>query len=66
MAEQNNDIDLGGDDDSAFETDAVHANRDIHAGLGVGARELAAQRDAKGAVLDVGVEDEDAEDEDDA
>ena len=66
MAEQNNDIDLGGEDDGTFETDAVQANHDIQQGLGIGARELAAQRDPKGAVTDsqqgLDTDDEDEED----
>ena len=66
MAEANTDIDLGGEDDKTFATDAVHANRDIHSGLGVGARELAAQRDAHGAQAtpQFPVADDDADDAD--
>ena len=58
-----NDIDVGGEDDRTFQTDTVQANRDIERGLGVGARELAAQRDAKGAVLDADEVREAAEEE---
>jgi hypothetical protein len=35
----------GDEDDSSFETSTPEANRAIEAGQGVGARELAAQRD---------------------
>ena len=45
-----------------FETDDVEANLAIEQGLGVGARELAAQRDPGGIVTPD--EDEDAVDED--
>jgi hypothetical protein len=39
-------------DGTALETDAVDANLAIEQGLGVGARELAAQRDAGGVVTE--------------
>lgn len=45
------------DDTPAFETDEVAANRAIESGQGVGARELAAQRDPGG----VNTADEEAE-----
>ena len=56
MADQN--------DTPHFETDDVEANLAIEQGLGVGARELAAQRDPGGVVTPD--EDEDAEDAEDA
>ncbi|NBB64118.1 hypothetical protein GVN18_33160 [Pseudomonas sp. ODNR1LW] len=40
------------DDTPRFETDEVQANLAIEHGQGVGARELAAQRDPGGAVVD--------------
>jgi hypothetical protein len=43
-----------------FETDDVDANRAIEQGLGVGARELAAQRDPGGVITP----DEDEDDDD--
>jgi hypothetical protein len=45
------------DENATFETDEVQANRAMEQGLGVGARELAAQRDPGG----VNTADEDAE-----
>jgi hypothetical protein len=61
------DEELGGENDTSFTTDTVHANRDIHEGLGVGARELAAQRDATGAQPPPELpEDLDDKDDDDA
>ncbi len=45
-----------------FETDEVEANRAIDQGLGVGARELAAQREPGGVITPD--EDDDAVDED--
>jgi hypothetical protein len=45
------------DENATFETDEVQANRALEQGLGVGARELAAQRDPGG----VNTADEDAE-----
>ena len=45
------------DEDPTFETDEVQANRAMEQGLGVGARELAAQRDPGG----VNTADEDPE-----
>jgi hypothetical protein len=45
------------DEKATFETDEVQANRAMEQGLGVGARELAAQRDPGG----VNTADEDAE-----
>jgi hypothetical protein len=39
------DPELGGEDDAVFLTDTPEANLAIERGLGVGARELAAQRD---------------------
>ena len=56
MADQN--------DTPHFETDDVEANLAIEQGLGVGARELAAQRDPGGVVTPD--EDEDAGDAEDA
>lgn len=50
------------DNTPAFETDEVEANHAIEQGLGVGARELAAQREPGGVVT----EDEDPEMEDGA
>jgi len=47
-----------------FETDEVDANLAIEQGLGVGARELAAQRDPGGVVtedVEVGTEEDDVE-----
>lgn len=48
------------DNTPAFETDEVEANHAIEQGLGVGARELAAQRESGGVVTRD--EDEDSED----
>lgn len=45
------------DENATFETDEVQANRAMEQGLGVGARELAAQRDPGG----VNTADEDEE-----
>ncbi len=45
------------DENATFDTDEVQANRAMEQGLGVGARELAAQRDPGG----VNTADEDAE-----
>lgn len=64
MADKNTDIDVGGEKDDTFMTDAVHANRDIHSGLGVGARELAAQRDAHGTQAAPETPDDIADEED--
>ena len=66
MADTESDIDVGGEKDDTFMTDAVHANRDIHSGLGVGARELAAQRDAHGAVAPAATPDDTDDDAEDA
>ena len=44
-ADDQPEIDLGGEDDGAFSTDTVEANHAIERGQGVGARELAAMRD---------------------
>lgn len=47
-----------------FETDEVDANRSIEQGLGVGARELAAQRDPGGVVtpdVEPGTEEDDVD-----
>lgn len=49
------------DNTPAFETDEVEANHAIEQGLGVGARELAAQREPGGVVTRD--EDEDLENE---
>ncbi|MES2862345.1 MAG: hypothetical protein V4701_12805 [Pseudomonadota bacterium] len=55
------------DETPHFETSDVEANRAMEQGLGVGARELAAQRDAGGVVTPDETEDEseegDAEDD---
>lgn len=50
------------DNTTHFETDEVDANLAIEQGLGVGARELAAQRDPGGIVtpdVELGTEDDD-------
>jgi hypothetical protein len=55
------------DDKPHFETDDVEANLAIEQGLGVGARELAAQRDPGGVVTpDEDDDDDDAVDRDTA
>lgn len=38
-------VDLGGEDDSTFHTSAADANLAVQHGMGIGAAELAAQRD---------------------
>ena len=64
--EAQTDIDVGGEKDDTFMTDAVHANRDIQSGMGVGARELAAQRDAHGAQIAADTPQDGDDDEEDA
>lgn len=57
MTDADRDEDLGepdapsadGEPDSSFHTDTPAANGALHRGMGVGARELAAQRDPGGA-----------------
>ncbi|WP_396594178.1 hypothetical protein [Brevundimonas sp. R86498] len=56
---------MNDDDQPHFETSDVEANLAMEQGLGVGARELAAQRDAGGVVTPDEDEDE-VETEDDA
>ena len=56
MTDVNRDEDLGepnapsadGEADDSFHTDTASANEALHRGMGVGARELAAQRDPQG------------------
>ncbi|MBX9615370.1 MAG: hypothetical protein K2X25_07215 [Caulobacteraceae bacterium] len=54
------------DDTPHFETSDVEANLAMEQGLGVGARELAAQRDAGGIVTPDEDEEEGEEEKDDA
>ena len=54
--------DGSGESDGSFHTDAVKANLAAERGLGLGAAELAAQRDPAGAVRDASATDEDDDD----